>query len=222
MDSDEPADGQIWSLLIYRLPTQPSSARVAIWRDLRRLGALPLQQSCIVMPERPSIVDRLNEIVDRIKGLGGTSHLFRLTDLSSQQAADLRAAWSSLRAHEYAEIIEECETKFLKEVDFEIFRDNLTSGEAEELEADLDKIRAWYQRVRSRDWFGAEHRLEVEAAIAKCETRLEEFTTLVFERESTEGPSLERPVEMEWGDTSEGHVVPLTRGRGRRRAKRPI
>ena len=45
MESEEPADGQIWSLLIYRLPTQPSSARFAIWRDLRRLGALPLQQS---------------------------------------------------------------------------------------------------------------------------------------------------------------------------------
>jgi hypothetical protein len=221
VEPDEPADGQIWSLLIYRLPTQPSSARVAIWRDLRRMGALPLQQSCIVMPERPSIVERLDEIVERIKGLGGTSHLFRLTDLSLQQAADLRAAWSSLRAHEYAEIIEECETKFLKEVDFEIFRDNLTSGEAEELEADLDKVRAWYQRVRSRDWFGADHRLEVEAAIAKCETRLDEFTTLVFERESSEGPSLERPVEMEWGETSAGQV-PVTRARPRRKSKRPI
>jgi hypothetical protein len=222
MEPQEQADGQIWSLLIYRLPTQPSSARVAIWRDLRRLGALPLQQSCIVMPERPTIGERLNEIVDRIKGLGGTSHLFRLTDLSPRQAGDLRAAWSSLRSQEYAEIIEECETKFLKEVDFEIFRDNLTSAEAEELEADLDKVRAWYVRVHSRDWFGADHRLEVEAAIAKCETRLEEFTTLVFERENNEGPSLERPTEMEWGETSQGQVVPLARGRGRRKTKRPI
>ena len=37
-------------LLIYQVPTQPSAARVAVWRELKRLGALYLQQSVCVMP----------------------------------------------------------------------------------------------------------------------------------------------------------------------------
>ena len=183
--------GNVWRLLVYRLPTNPSSARVGVWRDLRRLGALPLQQSCVVVPDVPEVVERLEEIAGRISSLGGTPYQFRLADLPRTQAADLRRAWSDLRAHEYAEIEEECRSKFIREVEFELFRDNLTASEAEELEADLDKIRSWFGRVRARDWFDAPNRAKVEAAIAECATRLEDFTTRVFEREAAEGPSLD-------------------------------
>jgi uncharacterized protein (DUF2267 family) len=209
------ATSNVWRLLVYRLPTNPSSARVGVWRELRRLGALPLQQSCVVVPEVPEVVARLDEIAARITELGGTPYLFRLPDLPEAQAADLRVAWSDLRAHEYAEIVEECRSKFIREVDFELFRDNLTASEAEELEADLDKIRQWFLRVQARDWFAAANRAEVEAAIAECETRLEDFTTRVFEREAVEGPSLATPIDLPWGE-SDGDVVPLSSDRPRK------
>ena len=48
---------------------------------------------------------------------------------------------------EYEEIVEECETKFEREIEFEIFRGNLTAAEAEEIEADLEKIKTWFERV---------------------------------------------------------------------------
>ena len=208
-----------WRLLIYRLPTNPSSARVGVWRDLRRLGALPLQQSCVVLPDREPLNERLDEIAGRITELGGTPYLFRLADLPEPQASALRSAWSDLRAHEYAEIVEECRSKFIREVEFELFRDNLTAAEAEELEADLDKIRAWFGRVKARDWFDAPNRAEVEGAITECETRLDDFTTKVFERESAEGPSLEAPLDLPWGETTPGDVVPLGSERETRRRR---
>lgn len=39
-----------WLLLIYRVPTEPSSARTAIWRETRRLGALSLQHAVCLLP----------------------------------------------------------------------------------------------------------------------------------------------------------------------------
>ena len=78
----------------------------------------------------------------------------------------------------------------------------------EELEADLDKIRSWFGRVRARDWFDAPNRTKVEVAIAECATRLEDFTTRVFEREAAEGPSLDTPLDIPWGET-DGDVVPM-------------
>src|SRR5262249_35856439 len=39
-----------WLLVIYRVPAEPSSARTAIWRDLRRLGALSLQHAVCLLP----------------------------------------------------------------------------------------------------------------------------------------------------------------------------
>src|SRR5215831_17921439 len=33
-----------WRVITYRLPAEPSRHRVAVWRELRRLGAVSLQQ----------------------------------------------------------------------------------------------------------------------------------------------------------------------------------
>jgi len=205
--------GPAWQLLIYRLPSTPSRARVAVWRELRRLGALPLQQSVVVVPELGDLPARLDAVVERALAEDGVVHRFRLADLDAEQQARLRGEWSALRRHEYAEIVEECETKFAREVEFEIFRGNLTGSEAEEIEADLDKLRAWLARVVARDWFGAENRAEAERAVARCERLLEDFVDRVYRAETENGPSLEAPADVPWGTgtggTGEGRVVPL-------------
>src|SRR5262249_32327949 len=82
----------------------------------------------------------------------------------------------------YAEIVEECETKFVKEIEFEHFRQNYTFAEADEIEQDLDKIRRWHARVQERDWFTAPGRADVEAWIARCDKLLEGFYAEVYAR----------------------------------------
>ena len=42
-----------WVLLVYRVPTEPASRRVAVWRDLKRIGALYLQQCVCILPDAP-------------------------------------------------------------------------------------------------------------------------------------------------------------------------
>lgn len=207
MDRPVPAD-TAWLLLVYRLPPQPSSARVSVWRELRRLGALQLQQSCVTLPDLGELAVRLEEVGGRIDTLGGERFLFRLGELPGTEQARLRRAWNDTRAQEYAEIEEECRAKFAKEVEFEIFRDNLTAAEAEELEADLDKIKAWFERVDSRDWFDAPGRAAAEAGIGTSERLLEDFIERVYHRELEEDPSLEPPVDLPWGEVPEGAVVP--------------
>ena len=189
-----------WQLIIYRLPSNPSRARVAIWRELRRLGALPLQQAVSVVPELGELSDALDGIVERIERDGGTVHRYTLAKLSVTQQAQLVAEWNALRGQEFAELVEECETKFRREVEFEIFRANLTAGEAEEIEADLDKIRAWFARVAARDWFAAPNRAAAELAIAACETLLDDFVQRVYVVEMADGPALEPPATLAWGD----------------------
>jgi hypothetical protein len=207
-----------WELFIYRLPAQPSRVRVAVWRELRRLGALPLQQGVVAVPAKERMSGRLTEIEHRVESEGGVSYRFRLDGLDEVKAARLRAEWNALREQEYAEIVEECETKFAKEVEFEIFRGNLTSSEAEEIEADLDKIRAWFARVAERDLFGAANRTEAERAMAHCGMLLEDFVERVYRAEEIAGgPVLEPPRDLPWGSVSEpgngsDEVVPVDQG----------
>ena len=76
--------------------------------------------------------------------------------LQPPDEARIIQSFRALRASEYAEIIEECETKFVKEIEFEHFRQNFTYEEAEEIRMEFEKIGMWFQRVEERDWFGAE------------------------------------------------------------------
>lgn len=198
-----------WHLFIYRLPANPSRTRVAVWRELRRLGALPLQQSVVAVPEAGGMAGALDAIEARILAEGGTAYHYRLTELPAEEAKRLATEWNQVRDHEYAEIVEECETKFRLEVEFELFRGNLTGSEAEEIEADLEKIRAWFGRVRARDVFDAAGRPAAEAAIEECQRLLDGFVERVFEAESAQGGlSLDLPVAWDGGrETEDGGRV---------------
>jgi hypothetical protein len=193
----------LWHLFVYRLPTKSSSMRVAVWRELRRIGALPLQQAVVALPEAGGLSDQLDAIADRVRNQGGVVYRFPLADLSEDDRGRLEEEWNALRTQEYEEIVEECETKFEREIEFEIFRGNLTAAEAEEIEADLEKIKSWYERVRARDVFAVAGRARAETAIAKCERLLEDFVQRVYDAETEHGPSLEPPAGAEWPEQIE-------------------
>lgn len=201
-----------WHLFIYRLPIQPSRARVGVWRALRRLGSLPLGQSIMAVPDLGDLGAALDAIEAKIAAEGGVSWRFRLDRLPVEMQERLITDWNALRTHEYAEIVEECETRFLREVEFELFRKNLTASEAEEIEADLEKIQTWFARVSARDWFEVTARVEAQAAIGRCEAAYQEFVEQVYLAENQDGPSTDLPAELPWGTTDRGE--PKRAGRG--------
>ena len=181
-----------WLLLVYRVPPEPSASRVAVWRDLKRIGVLYLQQCVCVAPRTPALEDALTAVRARIEAVGGSSNLFAVASLPDVDAASLVDGFRELVAKQYAEIVEECETKFVKEIEFEIFRANYSYAEAEEIEQDLDKIRRWFAQVQARDWFDAPGRGEVEGWIGRCAELLDGFYAAVHEHAATEsaGPDV--------------------------------
>lgn len=174
-------DDTPWLLIVYRVPTDSSRARVAVWRDLKRLGGLYLQQCVCVLPRTTETAAEIAAIRERVDGYGGTSNLFEI-DVDAGQRADLIGDFRELAARDYAEIVEECETKFVKEIEFERFRGNYTFEEVEEIRADLEKIRRWFRRVTARDWFGGPGRADAEAWIVRCAELLEAFEEDVYTR----------------------------------------
>ncbi|HDL41857.1 MAG TPA: hypothetical protein ENG98_02440, partial [Actinobacteria bacterium] len=110
-----------WLLLAYRVPSEPSSNRISIWRDLKRLGAYYPQQAVCILPGRTEIVEQLASIRERVETMEGTSTYLEIPWLPEDQHDDLIRAFKNLAAKEYAEIVEECETKFAKEIEFERF-----------------------------------------------------------------------------------------------------
>ncbi len=168
-----------WTLIVYRVPTDSSRARVAIWRDLKRLGGLYLQQCVCIVPHTTETAQSMTAIQEHIEELGGTSNVFDVA-MNDPQRDQLIADFRGLAGRDYAEIVEECQTKFVKEIEFERFRSNFTFEEVEEIRHDLEKIRRWFRRASARDWFGAPGRAEAETWIERCAALLDAFEEDVF------------------------------------------
>lgn len=189
-----------YHLLIYQVPSQPSAARVGVWRELKRLGALYLQQSVCILPSVAPMRTHMERITTRITTLGGDYHLLPIRSLPAEEEAKIVEGFMAQSNAQYEEIIENCEVNFSKEIEFETFRQNFTYAEAEEIRHDLDKIRRWYDRVVERDWYGATRREETLHWIERCEELLEAFEEKVFAAQAADEAALALPEASEAAD----------------------
>jgi hypothetical protein len=167
--------------LVYRMPAKPTAGRVAVWRSLKKAGAVYLQDSVCVLPDTPPLREELDQVLARIDDGKGTYHLLPLGELPEEEASKLVQLFVDQTAKHYAEIVENCEVNFVKEIEFENFRENYTYEEAEEIRMEFEKICTWFDRVQERDWFGAPNADEARTWLRRCESLLEEFEAKVFE-----------------------------------------
>lgn len=184
-------------VLAYRMPAKPTAGRVAVWRNLKKVGAVYLQDSVCVIPDTARLRRELAPVLQRIDADGGRYHMLPLRTLPPEEERKLVELFVEQAAHHYEEIVENCEVNFVKEIEFERFRQNFTYEEAEEIRMEFEKICTWFDRVRERDWFGAPNRGEAESWLSRCEAMLEDFEAKVFETNAggeAEAPKL-RAVE---------------------------
>ncbi len=173
-------------VLTYRMPAKPTAGRVAVWRHLKKIGAVYVQDSVCVIPDTAALRRELATVAERIDAGGGRYHLLPLRKLPPDEEAKLVALFVEQSSQHYREIVENCEVNFVKEIEFERFRKNFTYEEAEEIRMEFEKIGTWFERVQKRDWFDAPNRDDAKKWLAKCETMLEQFEQKVFEVNGTD------------------------------------
>jgi Protein ChrB, N-terminal len=170
--------------LVYRMPAKPTAGRVAVWRSLKKAGAVYLQDSVCVLPDTEPLRAELDHVLARIDESGGTYHLLTLGDLPAEEEQKLVNLFLEQTSKHYEEIVENCEVNFVKEIEFECFRENYTYEEAEEIRMEFEKICTWFDRVQERDWFGAPNADDARSWLRRCESLLEDFESRVFELQS--------------------------------------
>ncbi len=179
-DDQGAADGG-WLLLVYRVPSEPSRLRAAVWRRLKSLGAIYLQNSAAALPASVGAERALRKLRSQILDMEGTAVLLSCQVLAGEP--DVRAAFQAARNDEYEEIVDRCED-FLAQVKKEYVADHFTYAELEENEVDLVKLRNWFARVRQRDAFGASGRPEAEKFLESCQQALDDYAARVYAEEA--------------------------------------
>ncbi len=168
-----------WLMVVARLPAQPSRHRVAVWRELRRAGALPLGGGTWTIPAGPAVaatVDQVRELVARAEG-----ELFVLdaSPADPETRARLEATYTAAIEAEWLEFLSECE-KYEAEIRKEIAIEKFTLAELEEEEQSLERLKRWERALRHRDRFGAASAAEAGRRGTECAARLEGYAELVY------------------------------------------
>ena len=141
-------------LLVYRLPREPSRHRVAVWRKLRNLGALYIQDGVVALPEDAVTREQLEWLQLRVREAGGEATLWEDRPGTLAEEAELVEEFRSSREEAYRAIIAEAERLRLK-----------AQMGAKGLLEQLRKIEQEFRAERRRDYFRSPLRGEAAAAL---------------------------------------------------------
>jgi len=169
-----------WVLLLVQLPSDPSRHRVAVWRELRRGGAVPVGAGTWALPDSPAFqpaIDRARSLCDRG---GGT---FAVLDAAPRDEASelvLRSAFVTARLEEWADFERDC-AQLERGIGEATEEGRLSFSELEDQEQSVDRLRRWYRDLRRRDVLRLPEAREAERRLRGCETLLNEYAERVYE-----------------------------------------
>ncbi len=145
-----------WLILIYHLPREPSRHRVAVWRKLKTLGALYLQDGAAVLPEDAVTREHLEWLHLRVREAGGEATLWEALPNTTPEDRALVEAFRASREAAYKGLIEAADRLRRKVA--------LGSNKALLLE-EQGKMEREFRAERRRDYFRSPSRNGAAAAL---------------------------------------------------------
>ncbi|MFI7640421.1 Chromate resistance protein ChrB [Nonomuraea sp. NPDC049400] len=140
-----------WVLLAYRIPRQPSTLRITIWRKLDRLGVARLGDGLVALPADARTREQLEWIAEEISEVGGSSTVWLATAGNAAQEKAAAAEMRRARAAEYQAVIEQAEAA--------------TQARPGERSRAVKRLQAELRRIGRRDYFPPAEREAAQRAV---------------------------------------------------------
>lgn len=140
-----------WVLLSYRIPREPSTARIAVWRKLKRLGVATLGDGVVGLPADARTREQLDWIAEEIVENGGEAMVWLAQPAALAQERRLARSMADARAAEYTVLIAEA--------------DRALALPEEERRRALRRLRGELRRIQRRDYFPPAERAAASRAV---------------------------------------------------------
>jgi hypothetical protein len=135
-----------WLLMVHRVPRQPTASRVYVWRKLKQIGALALQDAVWVLPATPRTQEQVQWLAAEIVELGGEATLFASDLVYAAEAEALVARFEEPIREAYQEILRGLKRK----------------------KRDLAALSRRFQQVQAQDYFQCELGADVRAKLLEA------------------------------------------------------
>src|ERR1700752_1813839 len=98
-----------WLLMTSKGPPEPAAKRVALWRRLKGMGAVYLQNGVCLLPKTDDHVRRLKMLENDIGEMAGEAVIFEAAALDRAQEEKVLARFKADRDEAYREFIDKCD-----------------------------------------------------------------------------------------------------------------
>jgi broad specificity phosphatase PhoE len=140
-------------MLVYRLPREPSTPRITLWRKLRRLGVVQVVDGVAALPLDSRNREQLEWLADEVVEAGGDASIWVSAPATAAHERARAAAMAERIAEEYRAITRDAEGA-------------LGAGEGDRRRT-LARVRRELRRVGARDYFPPSEREEARAAVER-------------------------------------------------------
>ena len=140
-----------WILLAYRLPREPSTPRIALWRKLRKLGVVQLLDGLVALPLDGRTREQLEWLADEVVEAGGEASLWLSEPASAGQERELAAHLTAAIAEEYRAVLAQAQSA--------------AAEDAPGRRRALRRLRRELRRIGERDYFSPPERELARAAV---------------------------------------------------------
>ena len=154
-----PARGE-WVQLAYRLPREPSTPRIAVWRRLRRLGAVQIVDGLVALPRDSRTQEQLEWLADEILEANGEATIWVATPGSAAQERALAERMATAVAAEYQAVIDAAEAA--------------RQSDARARRRTLARLRRTLQVIRARDYFPPPERELAQQSVGELAALVDE------------------------------------------------
>src|SRR5438128_240838 len=141
-----------WVLLSYRMPREPSTPRIAVWRALKRLGVAQLGDGLVALPADARTREQLDWVAEQVVEAGGTAGVWLARPGTVRQEHELAAGMATARTAEYRTVCAEARTAL--------------DADPETRVTIQRRLRGQLRRISRRDYFPPPERDTAQAAVA--------------------------------------------------------
>ena len=169
-----------WLLLTYKVPPEPASKRIAIWRRLKSMGAVYLQNGVCLLPRTDDHARWMKILENDITEMGGDAVILETAAFDRAQRDKVVARFKADRDDAYREFIDKCDD-FETDIAKETTAQHFTYNELEENDVELKKLQGWLEKIRKLDFYGGALAAEAAERLKGCENLLDAYAQRVFE-----------------------------------------
>lgn len=152
---------------------------MALWRELRRAGAVPLGQAVWAVPDLPAVRPLTERVAALVDAGAGTLLVLEARGFADRDSDRLERLYIEAREDEWSEFSADCR-KYLAELAKEDALGKYTLAELEEEEQSLDRLRRWYRELRGRDLLGTVVGGDAADQLKQCRLQFELYAEQVY------------------------------------------